>query len=279
MLGIVDVGGGMRCIYSAGVYDCFYDRKIDVGYCLGVSAGSANLISYVCGQRGRNLEFYSNYALRKEYMSAENFIKTGSYIGLDYIFSTLCNTDGEYPLDFEHFKHSNILYRAAATRASDGKSVFFENKDVRENCYDILKASCALPVACKPYPIDGALYFDGGIAEPIPIQKAFDDGCDKVILVLTKSREEYTRPIGKTRLVHAILSQYPAVAALMDNLHIRCQEILKDAQTLEKEGKLVVIEPSDCFGMKTLTRDKITIYKMYRQGYEDARRLIDDATI
>ena len=76
MLGIVDVGGGMRCIYSAGVYDCFYDRKIDVGYCLGVSAGSANLISYVCGQRGRNLAFYSDYALRKEYMSAENFIKT-----------------------------------------------------------------------------------------------------------------------------------------------------------------------------------------------------------
>ena len=82
MLGIVDVGGGMRCIYSAGVYDCFYDRKIDVGYCLGVSAGSANLISYVCGQRGRNLAFYSDYALRKEYMSAENFIKTGSDIGL-----------------------------------------------------------------------------------------------------------------------------------------------------------------------------------------------------
>ena len=279
MLGIVDVGGGMRCIYSAGVYDCFYDRKIDVGYCLGVSAGSANLISYVCGQRGRNLAFYSDYALRKEYMSAENFIKTGSYIGLDYIFSTLCNTDGEYPLDYEHFKQSGIIYRAATTRASDGTSVFFENKDIKENSYDILKASCALPVACKPYPIDGTLYFDGGIAEPIPIQKAFDDGCDKVILVLTKPREEYTKPIGKTKLIHAILSQYPAVAGLMDTLHLRSEEILQDAETLEKEGKLVVIEPRDCFGMKTLTRDKITIYKMYRQGYEDARRLIDNGTI
>lgn len=279
MLGIVDVGGGMRCIYSAGVYDCFSDRKIDIGYCLGVSAGSANLISFVCGQRGRNLEFYSNYALRKEYMSVSNFVKTGSYIGLDYIFSTLCNSDGEYPLDFEHFKQSDIRYRAAATRASDGKSVFFENKDVKENGYDILKASCALPVACKPYPIDGELYFDGGIAEPIPIQKAFDDGCDKVILVLTKPREEYMKPIGKTRLVHAILSRYPAVAGLMDNLHIRCQEILKDAEMLEKDGKLVVLEPSNCFGMKTLTRDKITIYKMYRQGYEDARRLTDEKII
>lgn len=279
MLGIVDVGGGMRCIYSAGVYDCFFDRKVDVGYCLGVSAGSANLISFVCGQRGRNLEFYSNYALRKEYMSVSNLLKTGSYIGLDYIFSTLCNTDGEYPLDFEHFKESGILYRAAATRASDGKSVFFENSDVKENCYDILKASCALPVACKPYPIDGELYFDGGIAEPIPIQKAFSDGCDKVILVLTKPREEYTKPIGKTKLVHAVLRQYPAVAGLMDSLHIRSGKILEEAKTLEKEGRLIILEPSDCYGMKTLTRDKITIYKMYRQGYEDAKRLIDNKMI
>ena len=279
MLGIVDVGGGMRCIYSAGVYDCFYDRKIDVGYCLGVSAGSANLISYVCGQRGRNLEFYSNYALRKEYMSVRNFVKTGSYIGLDYIFSTLCNTDGEYPLDFEHFKESGIIYRAAATRASDGKSIFFENKDVKENCYDILKASCALPVACKPYPIEGELFFDGGIAEPIPIRKAFDDGCDKVILVLTKPREQYTIPIGKKKLVHTILSRYPAVAGLMDNLHLRSEQVLSEAKMLEKEGRLVVVEPRDCFGMKTLTRDKITLCKMYRQGYEDAGRLIDNGTI
>ena len=279
MLGIVDVGGGMRCIYSAGVYDCFFDRKVEVGYCLGVSAGSANLISFVCGQRGRNLEFYSNYALRKEYMSVSNLLKTGSYIGLDYIFSTLCNTDGEYPLDFEHFRKSGILYRAAATRASDGKSVFFENPDVKENCYDILKASCALPVACKPYPIDGELYFDGGIAEPIPIQKAFDDGCDKVILVLTKPRAEYTKPIGKTKLVHTVLRQYPAVAGLMDSLHIRSAKILEEAKTLEKEGRIIILEPSDCYGMKTLTRDKITIYKMYRQGYEDARRLIDNMMI
>ena len=279
MLGIVDVGGGMRCIYSAGVYDCFYDRKIDIGYCLGVSAGSANLISFVCGQRGRNLAFYSDYALRKEYMSARNFLKTGSYIGLDYIFSTLCNTDGEYPLDFAHFLNSAIVYRAAATRASDGKSVFFGNEDVKENCYDILKASCALPVACKPYPIDGELYFDGGIAEPIPIQKAFEDGCDKVVLVLTKPREEYTKPIGKSGLIHAILRQYPAVATLMDNLHVRSREILEEAKMLEKEGKLVVLEPGDCFGMKTLTRDKILIYKLYRQGYEDARRLIDEKII
>ena len=99
------------------------------------------------------------------------------------------------------------------------------------------------------------------------------------MLVLTKPREEYTKPIGKSGLIHAILRQYPAVATLMDNLHVRSREILEEAKMLEKEGKLVVLEPGDCFGMKTLTRDKILIYKLYRQGYEDARRLIDEKII
>lgn len=106
MLGIIDVGGGMRCVYSSGVYDCLLDKKIKADYCLGVSAGSANLITYLACQRGRTLEFYRTYAARKEYMGVKNLVKTGSYLNLDYIFSTLSNQDGENPLDFERAKSS-----------------------------------------------------------------------------------------------------------------------------------------------------------------------------
>ena len=42
MLGIIDVGGGMRGIYTAGIYDYLLDHQITFDYCLGVSAGSAN---------------------------------------------------------------------------------------------------------------------------------------------------------------------------------------------------------------------------------------------
>ncbi|MCM1545329.1 MAG: patatin family protein [Ruminococcus sp.] len=277
MLGIVDVGGGMRCIYSGGVYDCFLDKNIKADYCLGVSAGSANLMSYACAQRGRNLEFYENYALRKEYMSVETFIKTGSYLGLDYIFSSLCNDDGEYPLDYEAFCRSGINYKAAATRASDGKAVFFTNDAVCKNNYDILKASCCLPVVCKPYEIGGIKYYDGGIAEPIPVKKAFEDGCDKVVLVLSKPREDYTTPFGKERLLRFFLRTTPEIASLMGNIHERCAEILEFVAECEKNGSVLVLEPKDCFGMKTLTRDKAVIRKMYDSGYADAMNAIENS--
>lgn len=36
MLGFMDMGGGMRDVYGAGVTDCFLDNGISFDYCIGV---------------------------------------------------------------------------------------------------------------------------------------------------------------------------------------------------------------------------------------------------
>ncbi len=275
MVGIVDVGGGMRCVYTSGIYDRLLDENIMLPYCLGVSAGAANLITYIAKQRGRTLPFYREYAKRKEYMSFANLIKTGSYISLDYVYSVLSNEDGENPLDYETFSKSDVIFKAAATAASDGKAKFFENSDVFRNDYSILKASCCLPGVCKPVRVQNELYFDGGIAEPVPVEKAFSDGCDKVILVLTKSRQEYMTPMLATKVLSSRIRKYPEVFELMRTLHTRCEEIFKKVSQWEKEGKVLVIEPKDCFGMNTLTREYEPMTKMYEQGYSDAEKIIE----
>lgn len=51
--GVVDVGGGLRGIHAAGVFDYCLDTGIQFDYCIGVSAGSANVASYLAGQKGR----------------------------------------------------------------------------------------------------------------------------------------------------------------------------------------------------------------------------------
>ena len=59
--GLVVEGGGMKCAYSAGILDKFLDDDITFSYCIGVSAGAANTLSYLAGQRGRNLRFYTEH--------------------------------------------------------------------------------------------------------------------------------------------------------------------------------------------------------------------------
>ena len=73
---IIDVGGGFRAIFGAGVLDRCLEEGIAFDHCYGVSAGSANLTSFLAHQHGRNHTFYTQYAFRKEYASVNSFIST-----------------------------------------------------------------------------------------------------------------------------------------------------------------------------------------------------------
>ena len=273
MVGIVDVGGGMRGVYSSGVYDYLMDKNIEVDLCIGVSAGSANLITYLAGQKRRTLEFYREYPKRKEYMSFGNFFRCGSYIGLDYIYSDLSNSDGENPLDFSSALRSDMKFLAVATRVSDGGAEYLPKEAMKQDDYTVLKASCCMPGVCKPVSMDGKLYVDGGVADPVPVEKAFDMGCDKVIIVLTKPREDYCKPLFATKVLSLRLRKYPEVLSLMKSLHTRCSEVFKRVAEWEKEGKVLVIEPKELHGMTTLNTDSEAIYKLYGQGYRDAEAI------
>lgn len=80
-VGLVVEGGGMRGVYGCGVLDAFLENSIRFPYGIGVSAGAANLASFVAEQEGRNYRFYTNYAFDERYMSFKNFVTTGSFSG------------------------------------------------------------------------------------------------------------------------------------------------------------------------------------------------------
>ena len=46
---MIDMGGGMRGVYTAGIYDYLLDQKITIDYGIGVSAGAANMITFLAG--------------------------------------------------------------------------------------------------------------------------------------------------------------------------------------------------------------------------------------
>lgn len=172
-IGIVDVGGGLRGIYAAGVLDCCLDKGIQFDLGIGVSAGSANLASYAAGQRGRNYRFYTDYSFRREYMGLGDFVKSGSYINMDYLYGTLSNSDGEDPLDYPALRDSRMEYCVVAADAETGEARYFGKEDIGQDNYDVLKASSSIPFVCRPYPVQGRLYFDGALGDPVPVEKAF----------------------------------------------------------------------------------------------------------
>ena len=120
-LGAVDVGGGLRGVYAAGIFDFCMEKGIQFDVCVGVSAGSANIASYAAGQRGRNYPFYTEYPFRKEYMGFQSFCRSRSYLNLDYIYGTLSNSDGENPLDYWAIQESPAELVMVACDARTGR--------------------------------------------------------------------------------------------------------------------------------------------------------------
>ncbi len=275
MTGIVDVGGGMRAVFSAGVYDCMMDNGFMPDYCIGVSAGSANMTSFLSGQSGRVLRFYTKYALRKEYMSMGNFIKNGSYVNLDYIYSTLSNSDGEDPLDVEALLNAKSDFHIVATNAHDGKPVYFPKNSIGKDDLSVIKASCCLPVFCKAIDINGVKYYDGGVSDPIPFERAFQDGCDKVIVILTRPVDYRKTQEKFLPVIKSIMRKYPSVYDLICTRHDLYNKAVEKALEYEKQGKIVIIAPENCYGVDTLTKEIEAMEKLYKEGYEQTRKCLE----
>ena len=275
MVGYIDVGGGMRAVYGAGVLDRLIDEKIQPSFYIGVSAGSANIISYLGDHRGRTLRFYRDYSFRPQYMGFRNFIKTGSYINLDYIYSTMTNETSEDPLDFDAVKSKKCEFLTVATNAKTGEPHYFSLKNTERNNHYELKASCSIPIVCKPFEHNGEYYFDGGISDPLPIQRALDAGCEKVIVVLTKPISYRKTHKASQKVYNKLLKAYPESAKRMYSMVEKYNDDLEYALQLEKEGRVLILAPDDCCGVNTLKRTRKSIEMLYNKGYKDAEKIKD----
>lgn len=272
---IIDVGGGFRAIFGAGVLDRCLEEGIAFDHCYGVSAGSANLTSFLAHQHGRNRTFYTQYAFRKEYASVNSFIHNHNFANLDYVYGTLSNHDGENPLDYEAFAANPAQFTVVACDARDGSTKYFTKDDMHYDDYDVLKASSAVPVACQPYVIDGVPYFDGGIADPVPVQKAIDDGCDRIVLVLTRPKDvirEQHKDVAPARILRR---SHPEAAERLLERYTTYNTEVAVAKQYEAEGKVLILAPEELYGLSTLSKTYEGLERMYRAGYGQAGRIAE----
>lgn len=272
-LGVIDVGGGLRGVYAAGVFDYCLNEGVQFDLGIGVSAGSANIASYIAGQKKRNYAFYTEYPFRKEYMSLRNFLFKKSYLDLDYIYGTLSNSDGENPLDYQSFLNSPTELLIVATNAETGEPKYFDKSDMQQNDYSVLKASSAIPFVCHPYEVRGIPYYDGALGDTVPIEKAFECGCDKVVLILTKPKD-ILRTMGKDGLLaDNIRKKYPKSAKRLRQRAEQYNRGVALAKKYEAEGRALIIAPDDTCGIGTLTKDRDALKMFYEKGYEDAKEI------
>ena len=206
-------------------------------------------------------------------MGLGEFLHHHSFLNLDYIYGTLSNSDGENPLNFDGIMKNPMEWYVAGTNAITGEARYFDRNDIKRDDYSILKASSAIPVVCEPQYIDNVPYFDGALGNPVPVKKAFEDGCDKLVLILTKPESLIQTPDNEKILAKMFQSKYPKAAHQLELRAERYNEGVALAQEYAKDGKAIIISPDDTCGVDTLVKNKSSLQKLYKKGYSDAEKI------
>ena len=274
--GLIVEGGGMKCAYSAGVLDGFLDGDINFDYCVGVSAGAANAVSFLGGQRERNLRFYTEYSKSPRYFGVRSFLHTGNLFGLDYIYGDLSEAGGVDPVDYDAVIENPCYFECAATDAKTGGVHYFTKEDMAPDDFSVIKATCALPVASKPVEVYGQFYFDGGVADSIPIFRAEEMGCDRVVVLLSKPKGFRMEPQAHKLLYKRWLRGYPSVIHILNHRHEVYNAQMDEVLKWEKEGKAKIFYTPDMEDMGTYSTDPKIAMMLYKSGLYDGGKRIDE---
>jgi len=274
--GLVLEGGALRTIFSAGVCDSLLAGGVMCDYVVGVSAGAAYGVSYLSGQQGRNLEVATRFAPDRRYMGLGNLLRRDnrSYFGLDFTFRHIPKE--LVPFDYEAFAAYPGKMEAGVTNLNTGKADYLEVPRDAEGSSLVLQASCALPLMFPVFRINGQPYLDGGAADGIPFERALEQGCERVMVVLTKPRDYVRKPDRALKLVERKYREWPNFCDTMRRRaeqYNRCRERLFQ---LEREGKLLIIAPETTRGVSRTERNVEKLRLLWADGFQQAAERMEE---
>ena len=269
-IGLALEGGGMRSLYTGGALDALMDEELWADYVVGVSAGACNGVSYVSGQRGRNLRINTVRVRDKRYLGLRNFLRTGSIFGMDFIFDEIPNR--LEPFDYAAFQASPIDFEAGVSDVETGLPAYFGKADIKNHSL-ALRASSSIPCFAPMVRYKGKDYLDGGASDPIPVGRAMERGCDRVVAILTRERDFVKEPEAGRWFYLRKYRRYPGVARMLDRRHTVYNRALDRLRELEREGRALVIAPGQPLGIGRYEKRVDKLQAAYDLGYADTKAM------
>ena len=227
-------GGGQRGVFSFGITDTFIKRKYDpFDIYIGVSNGVAVLYWYLIRETDNNLDKML-YAASGNYFSYKNIFN-----GKDIFKVHQMYTDGEKRFQPNIEKITNNLNKkdfiSVVTDAINAKAEYysFEESEWTQK----MIASGTLPILVRtPSFINGRRKFDGGIADPLPVEKAYEMGAKKIVVIRTYEKK-FRRKLKLENYIGALLSRkYPKLR----------RALLSHDMTYNKALDFIDNPPEDC---------------------------------
>lgn len=186
-IGIAFSSGGAKGLAHIGVIQVLEEHGIEVDVIAGSSMGAYVGAAWAHGHTGEAMERLA-YELENGWEML-NLIDPvlpprAGFMSTRRIAGRLRRAIGD-----AHFSSLLRSLRVVATRLDTMERVVFSTGEVAQ----AVEASVAIPGICTPVEVDGEMYIDGGIADPLPVDVLVEMGIERIIAVNTIPTPEQLR--------------------------------------------------------------------------------------
>ena len=192
-------GGGAKGAFEAGVIQYIVDKEIKIDLVGGTSVGGLNAACFAFGKISDLMDLWRNISNEQVYNlnSLFKYILNWDFTKklMTYIWNVPSILDNR-PLEEkikklfgdlqiqESNKHPNIPLYITAFNLNSGEVDYFDS-DSEVKVIDALMATSAIQIAFPVRKINRKYYIDGGNGANLPLRKAIDYECNRLILVRT----------------------------------------------------------------------------------------------
>lgn len=264
---LVVEGGAMRSVFSAGVLDGFLSLQFNpFDLFLGVSAGAYNLLSYLACISGASLRVYLELATSKQFINYWRFLGGGHLLDLDWLAQATLHDSTLNPRCLYHNSKPLII---SATDVDTGQAVYIETN--RENIENAIKASMALPVVYRDFPlIEGRAMTDGGVADGIPVAEAIRRGATHILVVRSRPIDYIKRDSTWHKFIRWKLQDYPALVQTMRGRVSRFEEVIALIRQPPPGIHILEVCPPATFNSGRFNRHKEQLRAGYAAGFAES---------
>ncbi|HVS02392.1 MAG TPA: patatin-like phospholipase family protein [Thermoanaerobaculia bacterium] len=205
-LGLVIGSGGLKCAASIGLWRVLEEAGIRPDMIVGCSGGSLFASCMALGWDAATIQervfrdWTATITARPYYRS---FLRAAlpRVFGFSERFGLIddrhLNAALRRQLGDPRIEDLPIPLRITATDVRSGERVVLSRWPVAE----AVRASIALPVLFRPWPIEGRLLSDGASSDPLPLSVAIREGCDILVAMGFESTHD-DRLDSLWRLIH-----------------------------------------------------------------------------
>jgi len=244
-------GGGSRGVFSFGVIDSFIKASYNpFDIHLGVSNGAVVQLWYLLAVSDYNLDKML-FSASKDYVRYSNLLLNKSIMNFEKLYQ---DANKVFPIDFDRLQ-DNLAgknFYVVVSDADTGKPEYIELS--KENYINEMLATGSLPVLMKnTIYLDGKRKYDGGITDPIPVQKAYEMGAKEIVVIRTYEQAF----IRKTKLENYIAAfatrSYPNISKALKNNTATYNSALEFIHNPPSDCKIMQICPPQRLSTKRAT--------------------------